>query len=304
MKTTSIILAALAAATTFAAAQGSLTPPPGVPGPVMKTLDQIEARTPISTAPFTITQPGSYYLTANLSVTTGNAISLDSNDVTLDLNGFTISSSSSPASGTGILIGNGLRNITITNGHIRGAVTQSGGVFSGAGFDDGIFYFSNSPANIRVSRISVSGCISDGIRLDQLDRSSTVESCVVHTVGGVGIHADVVNDCSATDCFSLGIIARVVSNSKAKSFNGSGISGEVIQNCWAIGKINGIIADHSVTNSYGESTGTNPGITTDGTASFCRGKSPSGFAIFAPIAIGCTSAGGTISSPQKHLGTP
>src|SRR5262249_30290848 len=71
--------------------QGPLTPP-GAPAPTMKTLDQIEARTPISSAPFTITNSGSYYLTTNLSVSTGNAITIATNGVTLDLNGFTISS--------------------------------------------------------------------------------------------------------------------------------------------------------------------------------------------------------------------
>jgi len=49
-------------------AQGSLTPP-GAPAPTMKTLDQIEARTPITntTNLVTISQPGSYYLTHNLT---------------------------------------------------------------------------------------------------------------------------------------------------------------------------------------------------------------------------------------------
>lgn len=47
-------------------AQGSLTPPPGAPAPTMITLQQIEPRTPISSVPFTITTPGSYYLTTNL----------------------------------------------------------------------------------------------------------------------------------------------------------------------------------------------------------------------------------------------
>lgn len=56
-------------------AQGSLTPP-GAPGPTMLTLSQIEPRTPISSAPFTITAPGSYYLTANLSVTTNNGVTI------------------------------------------------------------------------------------------------------------------------------------------------------------------------------------------------------------------------------------
>src|SRR5438105_5129643 len=38
--------------------QGSLTPP-GAPAPSMKTLQQVEPRTPISSAPFTITNSGS-----------------------------------------------------------------------------------------------------------------------------------------------------------------------------------------------------------------------------------------------------
>jgi len=38
--------------------QGSLTPP-GTPAPTMKTLAQIEPRTPISFLPVTLSQPGS-----------------------------------------------------------------------------------------------------------------------------------------------------------------------------------------------------------------------------------------------------
>src|SRR5208337_66021 len=82
--------------------QGSLTPPPGAPAPTMKSLDQIEARTPIST-PYTITQPGSYYLTTNLNLTEGDAINIETDGVTLDLNGFTISSTSTTF-GTAILL--------------------------------------------------------------------------------------------------------------------------------------------------------------------------------------------------------
>jgi len=52
------ILVIAALATLFA--QGPLTPP-GAPAPTMKTLAQIETRTPISSAPFTISQSGSYY---------------------------------------------------------------------------------------------------------------------------------------------------------------------------------------------------------------------------------------------------
>jgi hypothetical protein len=76
---TPLKLAALALLATFSLqpsallAQGSLTPP-GAPAPTMKTLAQIEPRTPIAAAPFTISAPGSYYLTTNLTVSGGTAI--------------------------------------------------------------------------------------------------------------------------------------------------------------------------------------------------------------------------------------
>jgi hypothetical protein len=53
-----------------------------------------EKRTPISSAPFTISSSGSYYVTQNLVVSTGTAITIAASRVSLDLNGFTISSTS------------------------------------------------------------------------------------------------------------------------------------------------------------------------------------------------------------------
>jgi len=87
---------------TFTAlAQGSLTPP-GAPAPTMKSLAQVGPRPPISSAPFTLAQPGSYYLMANLNVTAGNANAINSNNVSLDLGGFTISSMETSPTGTGL----------------------------------------------------------------------------------------------------------------------------------------------------------------------------------------------------------
>src|SRR5476651_1165640 len=98
--------------------QGTLTPP-GAPAPTMKSLDQIEARTPISSAPFTISASGSYYLTGNLAVTSGAGIIIAADFVTLDLNGYTISSTAASAANAGVgLSGSSHHDITIRNGHI------------------------------------------------------------------------------------------------------------------------------------------------------------------------------------------
>ena len=58
--------------------QGNLDPPPGAPAPTIKTLDQMEPRTPLvvgadgvsvlpATGGITISQSGSYYVKGNLA---------------------------------------------------------------------------------------------------------------------------------------------------------------------------------------------------------------------------------------------
>src|ERR1700704_2911468 len=102
--------AALLASTMSIFAQGSLTPP-GAPAPTMKTLNQIESRTGIDpsvpgfTTPYNITQPGSYYLAGNINISNGtSAIVISTDNVTLDLNGFALISTSNPAAGSGVLL--------------------------------------------------------------------------------------------------------------------------------------------------------------------------------------------------------
>jgi len=97
-------------------AQGSLTPP-GAPAPTMLTLNQIEPRTPISSAPYTISSPGSYYLTTNIiGVSSQNGINIYANNVTLDLNGFSLQGVSSAING--ISIQSSYTNVTVRNGTI------------------------------------------------------------------------------------------------------------------------------------------------------------------------------------------
>src|ERR1041385_5154066 len=71
-------------------AQGNLNPP-GAPAATFKTLSQIEPRIPIEVVPTNITISGSYYLVTNLTGIVGtNGITISVDNVTLDLNGFTL----------------------------------------------------------------------------------------------------------------------------------------------------------------------------------------------------------------------
>ena len=265
--------------------QGSLIPP-GAPTPTMKSLDQIEARTPISSAPFTISQPGSYYLTANLTVSAGNAITVAASGVSLDLNGFTISSTTPSAAGYGIVLNNGVRDITIANGHIRGGVTNSGGTYSGPGFNTGIY--APSAGNVLVSRVSVSGCLGDGIYV--LGASpSVVESCTVWTVGSAGIDVNMVRQSSAVDCGYTGISGEQVSDCHGEGRIGAGISAVLgnALNCYGSSDDGyGLIAS-TAQNCIGRTlSSTNPGISAD-TALNCYGYSGYTIGISATTALNC-----------------
>jgi hypothetical protein len=216
--------------------QGSLTPS-GTPGPTMKSLDQIEARTPISSLPFVISSGGSYYVTKSLSVTSGNAITIAASGVTLDLNGFEITSTESSPSHSGILISSGVANIRVMNGLIRGNVTLSGNSFSGSGFANGILATGSSPVNVTISNVSVSGCLSIGI---DLLFAGLVESCNVNTIGGLGINAATVIYSAANQCGTSGINAITVTGCSVSLTTGGddGITGETVTNCTATGNIN------------------------------------------------------------------
>jgi len=254
-------------------AQGSLTPP-GPPAPTMKTLDQIEARTPISSAPFTISVSGSYYLTTNLTVNGGNAITIATSGVTLDLNGFTIASTSPSTMDFGIDMHNGRRNLAILNGFIQGGVTNNGsGVYSGSGFGSGIFGYTQ---NARVSGVSVSGCLYDGISLG-LENSTVVESCTVRTVGGTGISASTIKASVAKDCGGHGIFGEQMADCRGESTgSGTGLNAKTAQNCYG-GSISGtgLNADTAL-NCYGSNSGSEYGLRAI-TAQNCYGYSISGY---------------------------
>jgi|SRR5208283_2541869 len=175
-------------ATAFA--QGSLTPP-GAPAPTMKTLTQVEPRTPISSAPFTISAPGSYYLTTNLTVSSGNGITISSGNVTLDLNGFVLQGVS--GSGSGILVSSTYTNIAVRNGTITG--------WGGGGMD--AFDYGH-PRNLVLERLTVSANGSYGI---ETEAGSVVRDCcsMSNHVDGIYCYGGLVSGCMARDNGNAGI---------------------------------------------------------------------------------------------------
>lgn len=77
-----------------------------------------EVRIPISEAGLTITEPGSYYLTGNLTkLTSGWGIYVTSSNVTIDLMGFTITGAGTY--GHGVSLDASADNVVIRNGTIR-----------------------------------------------------------------------------------------------------------------------------------------------------------------------------------------
>src|SRR5262245_36430547 len=93
--------------------------PPSPPAPTMKDLDTVEPRIPIhaSGLPLTINTPGSYYLAEDID-TVGAGITIATSNVTVDLEGFTLSG----GLGKGIFISAivSAENVVIKNGTITG----------------------------------------------------------------------------------------------------------------------------------------------------------------------------------------
>lgn len=290
-------------------AQGSLTPP-GPPAATMKTLQQIEPRTPITSLPVTITEPGSYYLTGSFDLSSGDGIFISAHNVTIDLNGFTIRSFDPGTSSVGIRIDTTefaeFHDITIFNGHIVGSVFTNSGAFVGDGFGYGI-YSSGAPKNVRVVGVTVSGCRYDGINVGM--NSTVVQSCAVTTVGGSGIIAAGVSGCTASDCGgSSAINAETVSDSYGSnigvgdgvdadtaigcegiSSSANGMVVQAAQNCRGVskGSFSGV-AGSSINGCFGYSSGSGNGVISGGSVINCYGECDgTGTGIFATCADNC-----------------
>jgi len=163
-------------------AQGPLAPP-GPPGPTFKTLQQVEPRTPISSLPITLSQPGSYYVTTNLQGVAGqHGITINGPRVTLDLMGFELRGV--PGSLSGIFLN------PATSPHIRnGSITGWG--------QDGIN--GNNGGGGTIEELRVSANTRYGISFNS---GSQIRHCIAFGNGDVGILTS--NDVEVDDCIASG----------------------------------------------------------------------------------------------------
>jgi hypothetical protein len=263
----------------LALAQGTLDPS-GAPAPAMKSLDQLEPRIPIgkvggSTGQIVIDHPGSYVLMGDLTATGGAPIILMSGDVTVDLNGFTVTAPDLSSGITGMVTDG---DIVIRNGRIVGTTSYDGKAFTTRGSNCGIS-FAPFAGTCTISDITVRGMQSAGVYVPsypQQSQRTTVRRCTVSVCAGEGIVASTIADSTAETCGSTALSALVVTNS--------------IGIC--VGTGSGIRA-YTVTNSYGQSQSAF-GIDADnnnaphlGTATNCRGVSATGTGLFATAATNC-----------------
>lgn len=225
-----VTLALALLAPQIAFAQGSLTPlaspnpdpalnATGQPIPNMKTLTQVEPRTPIDAQHtpgdtsnlFIISNPGSYYLTGNVTgVASKRGILVNSSNVTIDLNGFDLAGAANTFSG--FYVSSTASNVTIRNGTIRNWASV------------GLFGYGK---NLRLQGLRVSGNGQAGIFATGDD--GEIVDCVTDSNYGPGIETGknwLVRDARANSNASDGLIfnqGSLITNCSSANNSGRGI---------------------------------------------------------------------------------
>lgn len=182
------------------------------PGPPASTQPQVEPRTPISSLPYIISTPGSYFLTRSLLASTGSGITVSANDVTIDLMGFTLAGTALTTT-DGILSSGAVRSITIENGNVNdwggNGINLVSATLIGI---DGVNLTQNGVtgmdvgANARVTNCSVV-TYNPGVVAIRVGGSSVVSDCSTQGYGtGIATSANsTVEDCSVTLASATGI---------------------------------------------------------------------------------------------------
>lgn len=169
-------------------------------GPPASTSGVLRPGTPITALPYTISTPGSYYLTGNLTGVSGQpGITIASNDVSLDLGGFTLLGAVGSADGVRVSSGVFRKGIIVRNGTAHG--------WGGSGFQ---LQFAEGSAFDTLT------AESNGQWGFVVNSGSTLSHCAAAYNGSSGINAifSTVTGCTAysNDNHGFQIIATVLTD--------------------------------------------------------------------------------------------
>ncbi len=268
---------------------GPLDPPAGPVTSTYKTLSEVEPRTAINAnntpgdadSLFKITQPGSYYLTGNITGVVGkHGIKIVASGVTLDLNGFDLVGVAAMGSFSGVIAQAPLlTNIAVVNGSVRswgyigvdlGSSDVKGGRVEGVRANGNALTGINGGATIvrcvgtngqfgitSGSNATISECSASGNSLDGIyaNSGSTVSNCSASNNGRDGIDSAsgcTIITCSAISNAGAGIdtgAGCTVTNCSAYFNSLEGITvgaGNTVESCTARGNgIDGILCPSS-----------------------------------------------------------
>ena len=197
------VLALFVVAAMTGIVSGGPLDPPGAPS-ATGTLPQVEPRSPIppvgwnGTFPIVINQPGSYFFTRSLTGVGFNAgIEISADNVSLDLNGFTLTGPGG-AVGSGILVQGQREGLHISNGVVRNWDAGINGWWAGG-----------EAVYSRVDHITAIDNSFSGIVLG-FD-SEIIDCNASGNFYGIYTHYSVVRGCHVTDNSGYGIYGEDVS---------------------------------------------------------------------------------------------
>jgi hypothetical protein len=190
-------------------------PPPeafgtnGTPKAFMRTLNEVEPRTPITKLPFAITNSGSYYLADDLSVGNGaTGIVIMANHVDLDLRGFTLRGGTNADYGIHLAefwqepLPEAPVNVSIHDGSV--VMWNKSGINGSAANDSSVknvIAYSNGTYGVIMNyRSTIEDCIArrNGTTGILVGSSSVIRNCKIQNNGQDGIY--VAGDCAIENC--------------------------------------------------------------------------------------------------------
>lgn len=247
-----VCLAALASAAGLLVA-GPLNPPSGPVTSTYKTMTDVEPRTAINAANtpgdsvsiFKIAQPGSYYLTANIQGVSGKSgIDIAVGNVTIDLNGFSITGGTSAGTLAGIRVSPSItspEDITIQNGTVDR--------WAGPGVD----METGAPTEVTIRNIRSHNNNAQGIRAGD---GTLVLDCESNYNGALGF--DTYNNVTLIHCVATGnggngidtLDSNAIIDCSVVNNSGVGVNahaGCVVSRCTAEGNLRGGVSAASST---------------------------------------------------------